>query len=77
MSLAQAHEITTAQAEVPGTEAELLALAKQSGLTAVRDELIPLSTEHGVRLELANAPADTHSVASVRAFARPSRGTDS
>jgi hypothetical protein len=38
VSLAQAHEITSTQAEVPGTEAELLAVAKQSGLTAVRDE---------------------------------------
>jgi hypothetical protein len=37
VSLAQAQEITLTQAEVPGAEAELLSLAKQSGLSAVRD----------------------------------------
>jgi hypothetical protein len=38
VSLAQANEITRTQAEVPGAEADLLALAKRSGLSAVRDE---------------------------------------
>lgn len=38
VSLAQAGEITRTEAECPGTEAELLALAKRCGLSRVRDE---------------------------------------
>jgi hypothetical protein len=38
VSLAQAAEITRAETEVPGTEEELLALARRSGLGPVRDE---------------------------------------
>jgi hypothetical protein len=38
VSLGQAGEIARTEAEVPGSEAELLPLAKQSGLSKVRDE---------------------------------------
>ena len=38
LSLGQAGEIARTEAEVPGSEAELLPLAKQSGLSKVRDE---------------------------------------
>ncbi len=38
VSLAQAQEITHAQADVPGAESDLLELAKRSGLAAVRDQ---------------------------------------
>ncbi len=37
LSLAQAHEIATSQPDLPGTEHELVDLARRSGLTAVRD----------------------------------------
>ena len=37
LSLAQAHEIARSQPELPGTEHELVDLARRSGLTAVRD----------------------------------------
>lgn len=37
LSLAQAHEIAKSQPELPGTEHELVDLARRSGLTAVRD----------------------------------------
>jgi hypothetical protein len=36
--LTQAAEIARTEAEVPGSEAELLALARQSGLAAVKDQ---------------------------------------
>jgi hypothetical protein len=38
VSLPQAAEITRTEAEVPGSEGELLALARRSGLGAVRDQ---------------------------------------
>jgi len=37
LSLAQAHEIAKLQSELPGSEHELVDLARRSGLTAVRD----------------------------------------
>ena len=37
LSLAQAHEIVKSQPELPGTEHDLVDLARKSGLTAVRD----------------------------------------
>ena len=53
VSLAQAGEIARTEAEVPGTEGELLALARRSGLGAVREE--------GRRQRLgALDPADLH-----------------